>query len=237
MKTLDSAEWLNYSAALAFVGNSLVAPMDETETLGLEPGFWSQFPNFGSVEAMTAIEMLGDFAAQAEKRADAGEDPVQKAADEYHMLFVGEKKPKAAPWEDAYRDTEWRVQRASDFGPSALDMQNLLHEAGLTVSEAGDGHADHMGIELLYTAVLCERMARLAGAPDELLAADTATPEGVADPTPAQIAGFAAMHPLAWIDKLQARVAAACPGGYFENLLALAQALLKSLVEKLNPEP
>lgn len=44
--------------ALAFVGNSSLAPMSQTSDAALDRAFWAAFPDFGSEEAACALDGL-----------------------------------------------------------------------------------------------------------------------------------------------------------------------------------
>lgn len=213
--TCDAATWTNYAEALAFVGNSLLAPMNQTGTVGLEPEFWKSFPSFDDIHVAMALEQLGAYAAAAQKLASEGGNPVQQASVEYTKLFVGPPRPAAAPWETMYRPGSEGA--TVGFGQATFEMRHLLREAGLEVSNENNQYADHIGIELLYASVLCTRIAEAEGG-----SADQSELEG-------QLASFAETHPLTWIGKLQSAVAETEPAGYIALLLELGRALLASL--------
>ena len=98
-------------------------------------------------------------------------------------------------------------------------MQRLLREVGLEMSNENNQYADHIGIELLYASVLCERAAGVVDANDG------ETQAKLAD----QLAEFVATHPLGWIDGLIDAVTDAEPNGSIAFLLMLAKALLTML--------
>lgn len=199
----DSRTWTDISEALAFLGNSLLAPMNQTARYGIDPSFWHAFPDFGDDAVAKAIADCQAFAEQ--QSFEAGEcDLIREISVEYTRLFVGPPSPAAAPWETFYRSDGVSV----GFGEATFEMQQLLREAGLQVSNENNQYADHIGIELLYLSVLCERAAQ--GAREEAGAC----------------ASFAARHPLSWISKLNARVFEESPEGYYHLLLALSESLL-----------
>ena len=213
--TRDAAIWTNYAEALAFVGNSLLAPMNQTGTVGLEPEFWESFPSFDDVHVAVALEACGAYAAAAQQLATEGGNPVQQASVEYTKLFVGPPRPAAAPWETMYRPGSEGA--TVGFGQATFEMRALLREAGLEVSNENNQYADHIGIEYLYASVLCERIALADGD-------DDAQQELIE-----KLKGFAQDHPLAWIGKLQAAVSAVEPAGYIAAMLELGRALLASI--------
>ncbi len=211
----DAETWANYAEALAFVGNSLLAPMNQTGTIGLEPAFWESFPSFDDVHVAMALEACEAYATAAQKLAGEGGNPTQRASVEYTKLFVGPPRPAAAPWETMYRPG---AEGATvGFGQATFEMRALLREAGLEMSNENNQYADHIGIELLYASVLCERLADADG--------DAAAQEELAG----KLKGFAQVHPLMWMGKLQTAVAAVEPAGYIAALLELGRALLSSL--------
>ena len=205
----DATTWTNYAEALAFVGNSLLAPMNQTDTVGLDPEFWASFPDFDDAGVKAALEACKDFARSARQFTADGGDAVTRASVEYTKLFVGPPRPAAAPWETMYRGGGAEV--TVGFGQATFEMRELLRQAGLEVSNENNQYADHIGIELLYASVLCSRLAE----------ADDGT-------TREALSVFVSTHPLAWIGKLQAAVSEAEPHGYISALLTLGQALLNS---------
>ena len=213
--TRDAAIWTNYAEALAFVGNSLLAPMNQTGTVGLEPEFWESFPSFDDVHVAVALEACEAYAAAAQQLAAEGGNPVQQASVEYTKLFVGPPRPAAAPWETMYRPGSEGA--TVGFGQATFEMRALLREAGLEISNENNQYADHIGIELLYASVICERLAQADG--------DAEAQEELAE----RLKGFAQNHPLAWIGKLQVAVASVEPAGYIAALLELGRALLSSI--------
>ena len=207
--------WVNYAEALAFIGNSLLAPMNQTGTVGLEPAFWESFPAFDDVKVALALEKCQAYAAEAQALAAEGGDAVQRESVEYTKLFVGPPHPAAAPWETMHRGEGASV----GFGEATFEMQRLLCEAGLEVSNANNQYADHIGIELLYASVLCQRAAEACDAGDETRASELES----------QLASFVRAHPLAWIGRLVTAVTEAEANGYIVRLLELARALLATL--------
>lgn len=201
-------EWNALSEALAFVGNSLLAPMNQTSDVGLDPAFWDAFPDFGSEGVAKAIAACDEYALKAQIAREAGEDPTTQASVEYTKLFIGPPSPSAAPWESTYLEG---ANSRVGFGPAALQMRELLRKAGLELAGSNNQYADHIGIELLLASVLASRVADAGEETRELAT---------------EYVGYCEKHPLSWIGRLQAAVQVAAPSGYYTNLLALAAALL-----------
>ena len=209
-KELSCAE---YTQAFAFLGNSLLATMRQTGDAGLKPEFWAAFPDFGSAAVEEALEGCFAWAQDAAQRAAEGADVLTDVCVEYTRLFVGPPSPAAAPWESFYVVEGNTV----GFGEPTFQMQEALRAAGLQVSNENNQYADHIGIELLYASVICERLAQADG--------DAEAQEELAE----KLKGFAQNHPLAWIGKLQVAVASVEPAGYIAALLELGRALLSSI--------
>ena len=235
--------WKELSEAYAFVGNSLLKPMTQTSDVGLDPAFWEAFPTFGSSEVAGVCAALAAYALAArEAAASDGRDAVECCAVEYTRLFVGPPRPAAAPWETMYRGGAAVGGATVGFGQATFEMRALLREAGLEVKNENNQYEDHIGIELLYLSALCARAAEgEEGAVEEKAAPATTDPSAAAAATVAEaeslsvaegsaagkVASFIEAHPLAWLSSLRAAVEDAAPDGYFSQLLALANALLR----------
>lgn len=115
----ESAQAL--SDAFAFLGNSLLAPMTQTEAVGLDPAFWQAFPTFDNDEVAQAVQACEAYAQQTAQRAAEGENVVQNCAVEYTHLFVGPPRPAAAPWETMYRAQAAMQKAAADAQKAAAE--------------------------------------------------------------------------------------------------------------------
>lgn len=222
---MDASTWQAYADAYAFLGNSLLKPMTQTATVGLDPAFWGEFPDFG---AEAVADAAGALASWAEKRADAPlDEATQDVAVEYTALFVGPPSPAAPPWETMNR----RENVTVCFGEPTFQMRNVMRGMGLEAAGPSRQYEDHLGLELLCLSEMCRRRAQAPAAAEA--AARTAAPD--ADPAKealaekledGAVAVFIDDHPLGWIGTLEAKVEAAYPDGYFVRVLALTRALL-----------
>lgn len=201
----DSIPWSDLADVYGFIGNSLLKPMTQTATVGLEPEFWAAFPDFGDEGIGSAVARCENYAASAVCKADAGSDAVETVSVEFTRLFIGPPSPAAAPWETMYRAENVTV----GFGQPTFEMREILREAGLELSNENHQYEDHMGIELLYLSTRCT-----AAAADD------------SDSTRQSICAFIEQRPLSWIDSFRSRVEQAAPDGYFGALLALAESVL-----------
>lgn len=235
-------DWVDYAESLAFVGNSLLAPMSQTGAVGLDPGFWADFPDFDDENVRKALHACEVYARQARSFAASGGDAVQRASVEYTRLFIGPPSPAAAPWETLQKTGDDAV----GFGEATFDMQRLLREEGLGIANQNNQYADHIGIELLYASVLSNRMAE-ALTREDMRGVDSAdpkmsTPRNSFDATAVEevdhiagkLAGFIKQHPLDWIGNLLVATERAEPDGYIFNLLVLSKALLEMLVQDID---
>lgn len=139
--------------ALAFAGNSFLAPMSQTSDAGLGRTFWAAFPDFGSEEVTCALDGL--FAWAAADEGTPRDERVRNVSVEYARLFIGPPEPAVAPWESFY------VQEGvtNGFGEPTFRMRERLRQAALEVSNENNQYADHIGIELLYCSELARRAA------------------------------------------------------------------------------
>lgn len=208
---MEHEQWDTLSQAYAFLGNSLLAPMTQTETVGLDPRFWEQFPSFDSPSLCAAAGAMA-------KRADSlslRDNPVLAVSVEHTHLFIGPPRPAAAPWETFYRGGAREGGAAVGFGEATFAMRRQLRELGLRLSNENHQYEDHMGIELLCLSTLCSR------------AAQGGTSESA-------IAAYIDERPGSWISAFLHSVAEERPKGYFAGLLSLVDALLSWHREQLD---
>ncbi len=189
-----------YADACAFIGNSLLKPMSQTETIGLDPSFWLAFPD---LDDAAVAQAKGALAQWAEAHAVQGDQAVHDASVEFTHLFVGPPSPAAPPWETMNREEGVTV----GFGKPTFAMQDILRDMGLEVSNQNNQYADHMGIELLALSEMCRRV-------------DAGQMNANA------VSAFVHNHPGSWVQALHAKVHDAVPGGYYDHVLDLAEALL-----------
>jgi len=209
MTNMSAEDWRTYAEACAFLGNSLLKPMSQTSSIGIDPAFWDAFPDFGCAEVRAAASGCRAFAESL-----SGMDPdqaVQQISVEYTRLFVGPPYPVAPPWETMYRSADVTV----GFGEATFEMRRLLREAGFQLSNENNQYEDHMGIELLYLSVISGRVA------------ETIESGGDVDLPIGELVLFAKERPLSWVRVFCERVEEAFPEGYFSGLLRLVEAVLQ----------
>ncbi len=214
LKMTKTISWKIFSETYAFLGNSLLAPMSQTASIGLSVDFWHEFPNFGDATVLRALSDCVQFAKDSSQCTSEGVNMVQKVSVEYTRLFIGPPSPAAPPWETMYHSGT-----NIGFGEATFQMRSLLREAGLEVKNVNNQYEDHMGIELLYLSELCRRRAEL-DADGKAHSVDDCESDG-------RIFVFIESHPLFWVDAFYSRVADAFPSGYYANLIALEAALLR----------
>lgn len=209
---LNTEELDELADAYAFLGNSLLKPMNGTADIGLDPSFWREFPVMDDEGSRTATQRCARWAE--EHSGDAREDTVRQVSTEYAKLFVGPPEPAAAPWETMHVGSE----PETGFGKPTFLMKELLRKAGKQLAVPNRQYEDHLGIELLYVSVRCAQIAQ----------GDDDAREALAD--------FLVDHPLAWIDSLIDDVEHAAPNGYYANLLFVTKALLRATERRLRDE-
>ncbi|MCK6138568.1 TorD/DmsD family molecular chaperone [Slackia exigua] len=211
----DGGVWRERAESLAFLGNSLLSPMNQTETYGLDPSFWAAFPDFEDNDIRNALLELERFADAASR--DESIDWSTSISVEFTKLFIGPPKPAAAPWETFYRSPDGgRV--SVGFGKATFEMRQLLRDAGLQVRNDNNQYPDHIGIELLYASVSCSRIADLVDVGEDAA--------GAID----RLRCFISGHPYSWIDRLIDAVRKECPDSYIFLLLKLARAILRRVL-------
>ena len=236
MRSMTGEEWAGAAQLYAFLGNSLLAPMSRTESVGLDPAFWRDLGGMCDGALAAPAEQLAVWAERAAVDAERS-DLVQRVSVEFTKLFVGPPKPAAAPWESA----NGAVASHVGFGEATFAMRERLRALGLEVCNENNQYEDHVGIELLYLSELCRRAGD--GLDGSLGASSSAAVAAVeADKPPASAAAvcvdaafveqFVREHPLAWIGRFRAKVQAACSDGCYVRLLDFAIALLQWQVQE-----
>lgn len=204
MAVLSSQDWQTFQEVYGFIGNSLLKPMTQTPTFGINPIFWESFPELLNSDFAVSVATCRRYAREASKLEAS--DAVNRAAVEYTRLFVGPPSPAAPPWETMYRDGATSV----GFGEATFEMRQLLRDGGLELCGKNNQYEDHMGLELLYLSEMCGRYKNLHPVDSEV----------------AQMKNFIEAHPLKWIVNFCDKVEIAYPEGYFVGLLKLAKSTL-----------
>lgn len=202
------------SQAYAFLGNSLLSPMNQTDSMGLDPAFWEAFPDFGSKSLRQALDAMSNR-MRDEDGGLSRQERVRRISVEYAKLFIGPPEPAAPPWESMHGNHVPDV----GFQEPAFQMRGLFRAIGVEVNGPSNQYADHIGLELLYVS---ERLRLQAG---EISGAFGAAPD---------IAHFLKEHPLSWIDALETQANAVCPEGYYAHVLGIAHALMGETVSMLS---
>ena len=192
--------------AVAFLGNSLLRPMNQTGTYGLDLGFWDAFPTFDDERVSEAIDGMKEYlkAIAPDSEADAKDRAAERISVEFTKLFVGPPNPSVKPWETYYRDKNAKA----GYGAVAVDVGKQLRAMGLAIGGEGNQFPDHMGIELLCLSEMLSRSDR------EALPLESAV-------------SFCVEHPLSWVGELREAVNAEAPGGYYGKLLGITESVLQ----------
>ncbi len=125
--------------------------------------------------------------AAAGRCADGGETALSSLADGYARLFVGPRRPEAAPWESAYVGEDDTL-----FQPCTITVRKAYVAEGLIPAKYPRIADDHLAIELGFLASLGERAQAAYEAGDvEVLAANVASSQAFLDE-----------HLLRWLPEL-----------------------------------
>lgn len=193
--------------ALAFIGNSLLAPMNRTEKVGAGEAFWLDFPVFSSSGVRCAVDRCRRYVAHCAGECESsGRDISDVISAEFTMLFVGPPRPAAAPWETYYR-TAAAGGTSFGFGTPTVEMRRLLRGYGIEMVNENNQYEDHMGIELLLLSILLSDVTQ-------------------GEATREEVVSYLEEHPGSWISEFAAAVERGAPGGYYSCLLKLAEELL-----------
>ena len=95
---------------------------------------------------------VGELQAAAQRCADGGEEALDALSSAYARLFVGPRRPEAAPWESAHRGEDDTL-----FQPSTLEVRKAYVAHGLIPSRYPRIADDHLAIELGFLVSLGQR--------------------------------------------------------------------------------
>ena len=248
---LCAQDWQDLASAYAFIGNSLLKPMTQTNAAGLNPEFWDAFPNFDNAEVIRALNACKAYANIASKKEES--QAILDVSVEYTRLFIGPPSPVAAPWETMYRTCAENGAGAAG-GVGAADATGAVGCAAAGAGGVGCAAAGAGGVGVGAAAgaggaspagsasvgfgeatfqmrqLLRERGLELSNEnhqyEDHLGIELLYLCELCRAREYEKAKEFAATHPLSWIDAFSAKVQEAFPQGYFSALLELTRALL-----------
>ncbi|MEC4294761.1 TorD/DmsD family molecular chaperone [Adlercreutzia shanghongiae] len=196
--------WSEMAQAFAFIGNSLLKPINLTESIGLSEEFWAAFPTFGNASVEKGADILQVYCRESASLDVV--DAVIRCAKEQTGLFIYSGSTLfVPPWETLYRGGE----REICFGQATVEMKSWLAGLNLKVKEGNHQYEDHIGIELLCLSALCERMA------------------GPGSACVGHVTRFIGEHPGRWLSQLHDAVSLAKPKGYVDGLLWIAEGMLE----------
>lgn len=210
----------SHATLYGFVGNELLTPMNRSgTTAGIDASFWEKMPvpdNSNGIQGWTRLLAYANE-AQANARLHANDATVpglMGASTEYAHLFLGPPRPAADPWETANDpDNNGKV----GYGHATVQMRKLIAKEGLELSGVSNQFEDHMGIELLFLAYLCDKAATIMDENGDLAGLNI------------EMAGYIDRHPAKWMPRLRANVDASRPNGYYSALLEYAHGALIEL--------
>lgn len=187
MPIVTQIDCLQYGDMLAFIGNSLLKPMTQTQSVGLDPLFWKSLPDFGEDSIGEAVSLCEGIAERIGR--ECGERAVEVVSVEYTRLFVGLLRRRLRRGRRCIAEAPMLVL-ARQPSKCAIAWRNI----GLELSNENRQYEDHMGIELLYLSELCRCAVKGENCEN-------------------QLRSFIAKHPLSWIDAFLDRIEGVFPKG------------------------
>lgn len=214
---LSAETYRSYAALYGFAGNELLTPMNRSgSTAGVSASFWEKMPVPDNSNGVQGWTRLISYANEAQANAflrdnDPSIPGLMGASTEYAHLFLGPPRPVANLWETANdADNNGKV----GYGHATVQMRKLIAQEGLELSGVSNQFEDHMGVELLFLAYLCDKAASIMDENGDLAGMDK------------KIAGYINRHPAKWMPRLRANVDASRPNGYYSALLEYAHGAL-----------
>ncbi|MBB6446625.1 TorD/DmsD family molecular chaperone [Bacillus benzoevorans] len=146
--------WSLRSALYSFFANSLLEPIQGSNTVVFTKNSWNNFPiKCANPQMQSGIEWLLNCAAKLE--AFSKEEATEQVMIEYTSLFLGPGLPNAPLWESFYRTSE-KIY----FGRTTFEMKAMLSAHGLESKHKNQQPEDHIGLELLLLSVFSDNIAK-----------------------------------------------------------------------------
>ncbi|MBM4765342.1 molecular chaperone TorD family protein [Bacillus sp. B15-48] len=144
--------WSFREEIYSFFANQLLKPVQEENKKLVTEEFWRNFPlEVANEQIKSGLEQLIKCTSNLDEQNLL--KAVEEVNVEYTELFIGPGAPKAPPWESFYN-----TRKKLFFGTTAFVMKDLLNKQGLESKNSGRQPEDHLGLELLYLAVLTEKL-------------------------------------------------------------------------------
>jgi TorA maturation chaperone TorD len=185
-----------------------------------------------SRELVTALLGLAESPALADLSCGGAADSLRRYAlsytgdlealqQEFHDLFTVPLGRYVTPYESVYRDErmvgEERV-RGLLMGPSTLAILHAYRQHGFALSPECSELPDHIGVELSFMSLLCQREREGRQAGDDAM---------VGRLLECQLR-FLQDHLLRWVPHLRERVAANAPSEFYRGVAGLTEDFLSA---------
>lgn len=147
----------------------------------------------------------------------------QSASDDFHKLFVGPDKLRAAPWSSCYVDAQGL------FGPTALRVEKEFRKNGLSIPEGVREPSDHIAYEIQFIVEMQKRALEnwpsADGEPEDTTQAAAALE--VAKTFKAELMDI-------WVDQLLAKMSDSSRNPVYDGVADLTRGYLEIQDELLN---
>lgn len=200
----------SFAAAYAFLSRLLLAPADaELCARVAAPGLLAEWPLEHDAPTAHGLELLGRSVGTV---AGVEAEDLAAVQRDYQALFVGPGHLLAAPYESVHR-TQDRLL----FDEPTLKVRAAYRAFGLEAPRLHREPDDHLGLELHFLSVLCER------ALDALAQGD----EPLLDSLFAAHSAFLTDHVLAWAPEVLDLVTENAGTDFYRATAALTQGALE----------
>ena len=145
--------WSLRTSLYSFLANSLLEPIQGSNTVVFTKNFWNNFPiESANSQIKSGLEQLVNCSSKLEVLS--GEEAKEQVMVEYTSLFLGPGLPNAPLWESFYRTSEKVF-----FGRTTFEMKEMLYAHGLESKRKNQQPEDHIGLELMLMSVLSNPLA------------------------------------------------------------------------------
>lgn len=148
--------WRFRKTLYELLASYILEPVQEENKQVLSQSFWRDFPIDVAANMRLEEGLKQLVACTSELEELSIEEAIEKVQVEYTDLFIGAGRPKAPPIESYYQSEKGLL-----FGPTTYEMKDILNKYGLESRKKDKQPEDHLGLELLFIAVLTENLQSL----------------------------------------------------------------------------
>ncbi|MCJ7681107.1 MAG: molecular chaperone TorD family protein [Candidatus Aminicenantes bacterium] len=180
----------------------LEPPVEEWLSRVKEEDMFSEWPLPGRDQMAEGLRRMSAYFS------DWRTDDLDRVNEDFTRLFIGLESTLASPYESVYIGRDHIL-----FDQSTLVIRDVYTRFGLEISNRGTEPDDHIGYELEFVSLLCQKIVEAINSEDRLSAAEFQQ----------AARAFIREHLLTWIQPFTEKVIASAQTDYFKGVAYLTR--------------